>query len=518
MAMTIEQFAQSVKAKYPQYKNIPDAELTTKMLEKYPQYKRVFNDTQPATDGNVTSGSTGQGVSHTQSPFDFSNPAMGMNVLGQVGEAAKGAIKGLGSTIAGIGNIGNKLLGPLVGAHDVQGTSDYVKQLQSTLFKGNNTAQNVGRGAEQLAEFFVPGGAINRAGKAVEGAVGASKLLGSLPNIAGGISLLGKAGLESASMAGVTAAQGGSKKEIAQNAALGAGGQLIGSTLGNFSQLISPAVQSAAEKSMARALGATTKADKVLTAKVVPGLLERGVTGMSRKSLLNSFANSVKNAGDTMSKVLDTIPADSPVNLSSVSAKLDEAKNAYLVAGQGGKMVVADPQAVAHIEGFQKILNQIGTDNAPFASVRKLRQIWDNGVAQAGGYAGKTLSEGSLIEAQKTAANALRTELVKGRPDLEKVNAEFNFWSNAQKVLKDTVERTSSQGTPLTKQLTRVAGVGVGGLNGIALAAIGEIASSTGWRTVTAVMRSRLADSLAKGRPQDVISLITRILGSQRLK
>src|SRR5262245_49276304 len=33
-----EQFAQQIKAKYPQYANVDNATLTQKMLEKYPQY------------------------------------------------------------------------------------------------------------------------------------------------------------------------------------------------------------------------------------------------------------------------------------------------------------------------------------------------------------------------------------------------------------------------------------------------------------------------------------------------
>jgi hypothetical protein len=37
--MTTEQFAEKVKAKYPQYKSIPDADLTRMVLKKYPQYQ-----------------------------------------------------------------------------------------------------------------------------------------------------------------------------------------------------------------------------------------------------------------------------------------------------------------------------------------------------------------------------------------------------------------------------------------------------------------------------------------------
>ena len=37
--MTIQQFGASIKAKYPEYKDVDDATLGQKMLEKYPEYK-----------------------------------------------------------------------------------------------------------------------------------------------------------------------------------------------------------------------------------------------------------------------------------------------------------------------------------------------------------------------------------------------------------------------------------------------------------------------------------------------
>lgn len=50
---TIEEFGQTIKKKYPQYQNIDDKELATKMLEKYPQYRdRVF-DTDPQTQSQI---------------------------------------------------------------------------------------------------------------------------------------------------------------------------------------------------------------------------------------------------------------------------------------------------------------------------------------------------------------------------------------------------------------------------------------------------------------------------------
>lgn len=45
--MTIEQFAQQIKTKYPQYSSVPDTELGNKMLEKYPQYKSLVSGNTP---------------------------------------------------------------------------------------------------------------------------------------------------------------------------------------------------------------------------------------------------------------------------------------------------------------------------------------------------------------------------------------------------------------------------------------------------------------------------------------
>lgn len=46
--LTIEQFAQKVKAKYPQYKDVTDSDLVDKMVAKYPEYKDKINYTSIA--------------------------------------------------------------------------------------------------------------------------------------------------------------------------------------------------------------------------------------------------------------------------------------------------------------------------------------------------------------------------------------------------------------------------------------------------------------------------------------
>ena len=41
--MTIEEFGQKIKAKYPEYQDITDADLGQKVLAKYPEYKDLIN-------------------------------------------------------------------------------------------------------------------------------------------------------------------------------------------------------------------------------------------------------------------------------------------------------------------------------------------------------------------------------------------------------------------------------------------------------------------------------------------
>src|ERR1700757_3746737 len=46
--LTVDKFAAQIKAKYPQYASIPDAQLVEKVTAKYPQYKSVIGGAAPS--------------------------------------------------------------------------------------------------------------------------------------------------------------------------------------------------------------------------------------------------------------------------------------------------------------------------------------------------------------------------------------------------------------------------------------------------------------------------------------
>lgn len=144
---------------------------------------------------------------------------------GAVSQAAVGAVKGLGHTGLTMADMGQKAVdyisgrdrakeegayqtkkgGPILNANEEP--SDFRKWL-----KPENLPQKVGFGAEQAAEFAVPGGAVSKAGKVAEGGIDALK---AAPFLSKAMKVLSRSGLEAASGGTVAAAQGQDPKSAA---------------------------------------------------------------------------------------------------------------------------------------------------------------------------------------------------------------------------------------------------------------------------------------------------------------
>lgn len=112
--------------------------------------------------------------------------------MGIFWDIAKGAAKGLGSTISTIGEIGDAALSKTVGAGIAALTGDKGAStpvgLNSTeknlervtgkkdLLTPTNTAQKIGYGAEQIGEFFLPGGIAGKAASTASKLVKSAKV------------------------------------------------------------------------------------------------------------------------------------------------------------------------------------------------------------------------------------------------------------------------------------------------------------------------------------------------------
>lgn len=217
-----------------------------------------------------------------------------------------GVLKGAGSTLAGIGSLGEKALNKATEAlfpknlskEQVEGPT-VGQQLQEGALKPEGAMQNLGFGAEQAGEFLMPTGAAGAAEKAVEG----SKLLANAPKIVkSGLGLVAKAGTEGLEQAARTAAQEG---EINGNvAAAGA--------IGAASPVLEKTIASAADKLgnffYSRTVPTTIKEsarDLRKNLDIGESLSKTGVS-MTKKSLLEKVGTEAKKLGGSLDDLIDS--------------------------------------------------------------------------------------------------------------------------------------------------------------------------------------------------------------------
>src|SRR3990167_6656588 len=140
-----------------------------------------------------------------------------MSKIGEAGlDFVKGIGKGFGSTIFGIGKLGERLVNPIERTLGIKET----KTEKPELLVPQGLAQKIGFGTEQIAEFLLPGGAVLKGAKGIEAAGQVAKLS---PLAQGALKVGGRAILEGATSGGIRAAQTGSFKEGAKFGAVTGG-------------------------------------------------------------------------------------------------------------------------------------------------------------------------------------------------------------------------------------------------------------------------------------------------------
>jgi hypothetical protein len=197
------------------------------ILQKYGSGQNTA--TPSGSPGSMSSGQVLQrfGGQPSSTPAS-SKDTQWQDALSAAADFAKGAAKGAGSTIFNVGRLGESILSNTVGRGvDFLTGKPRLDNTKADQFIGQsltptNTAQKLGFGAEQIAEFFIPGGAVTKAGKALQSTKAISQL-GSL----------GKAGAklvpQIAADIGVAGAQSGGDVKTMRDAGLfSLGGGVVG--------------------------------------------------------------------------------------------------------------------------------------------------------------------------------------------------------------------------------------------------------------------------------------------------
>lgn len=278
-------------------------------------------------------------------------------------------------------------------------------------------------------------------------------------------------------------------------------------------------LKNAALKQYERALAPTTNINKAITQDIAPQMIERGeygtLQGLEKKAGQKiSELNPQLTSGYAQLQGAGKIPGSG----TQVISDLEQLKQSYMPEG-----VVAQPSAVNAIQGVQDIVKQYGPDVSP-NSLRRLRQIFEDPVAKAGGYAGADLSTSYTLNAQQQAADSIRSILNK-TPNIGDLNKEISFWLDVQRVTSQSGLRRTGQEGGLMKVLaplgaaaaggmglaTRGATAGAEGAGASMLAAIAiQVTRSPAWRTATAVAKTNLANALARGDVGAVTALAAR--------
>jgi hypothetical protein len=491
--LTTTEFAQRIKAQYPAYASVPDEDLAQRMLEKYPEYKdRVV---QPD-------------FKTTNEPYRDPRALFAE----QVGEAAKGAIRGAVSTV-------QTLAKPIRWAAGMAPATPPPAE--------TTTAGTLGRGAEQLAEVLVPGARLGRMSEAV-----AAKVAPRVAPFIGETAarFLPKAAVEAAGQAGIAAAQGGDPRVAG---ALGAVTPAVGAAV----EALPTSLKEAATKQVVQALGPTKERFKAIAERLAPKMLERGLRG-SREALQAQAANTLSDVGDQLDTLL-TQRGPQVIQPQPILDAIETSKDAFRTTNAAGKVVEFEPRAIKQLSGLQQVLTDLGP-NATVEQLVAIRRAWDKVVSQAGGFEhrasgaiGVPLKDISEAWAKREATGAIRELLAQEVPDLDAINKEWAFWKDLNDVLRQTMKRTQPQSPGLTRQIAEMGGAAVGGAVGSTAgpagaaggAALGKLAAmaqatirSPQWRLASAQAKDRLAEAIIANDADKIAMALARITSTQGAK
>lgn len=311
----------------------------------------------------------------------------------------------------------------------------------------------------------------------------------------------------------------------------GVGMEMGGRAIGKGLEAASGPLKKSAENVYSRVIGPTTKENKVLTQKVVPELIDRGVTAITRSGLEDKAMGMAGAADTVLEDAYANLPQTAKVKFIPVLQQLENAKKSLVVEGTN---TVVRKDLYKAIEKVQNTVLEIAGgagDIAPtnpevsVATARSARQQYDAAVKSKTKLFGITGKEAVKVAADKEAGNAIRNELAQEFPDIASINKEFNLWQTVKELMGETNLRTASQSTPLTQQLVTHAGATVGGaaggglpgavIGGVAGRSLGKLFTSPAWRTVDSITRDRLANLLAKGQQAQAGYLAAQILARQ---
>lgn len=411
----------------------------------------------------------------------------------------KGAGKGIASTVKNAASLGEKGLTAGLKAllpkslEDNFGVDKPLEQtsaeklIPQSITTPTTTAQKVGFGTEQVAEFLVPGSKIAKAGKVLEG-VKALEGAGKVATVARGVARLAPEALVGA---GQTALQEGDTKGFIKNAILFGSLSKLGSTLSKgvasaTKNLPNKLVDSAVKPTLEESRKAITYGGNTLG----QDMLERGLTGTDRQILKKSIGG-LNNSEDKLQTILkDSKETIKRSELTKYVENLAQTKRDTPGVVEEAKKVMSVlkqfPEELSLIKANQVKRNIYNT-------LRDLAYKLDPALS-TNKEAMKALASGIKQEIEK------KTEAQVGKGVVEKINRDLSVYGKAHDRVIDKLARSERNNIlGLGDMVSIGAGASAGGFGGGFLTgAVKKIAGSTYFKTNSAAVLNKIGNSLEK--------------------
>lgn len=271
---------------------------------------------------------------------------------------------------------------------------------------------------------------------------------------------------------------------------------------------------------MEKAINPTRVDTKVKTQRIVPEMLRRRVKAGDLQKLEDLAETKSATAGAQVDAAL-TPHKGATANTMDIVDALEQAKQPYIGTTTAGAPVVNDATRVKAIGKLQDTLMEYGADIS-VESMVKLRRNLDQVVEAGKGFT--TPKVGVKAWAAREGRTALRDELSKAVPNLDKANAEYAFWQTLEDVAHASNQRKTGQKGNLVSAVAGGAGAvaaevalpGSGLVKGGLQAALGakvfssvrKFVDSPGYQMWSAVQKERLADALMAGSASRVQGLL----------
>lgn len=342
---------------------------------------------------------------------------------------------------------------------------------------------------------------------------------------------LGKLALRAAKSGGEVGAKslatGASPKEAATTAAIaGPVGAATEATVPYLSGLLKKLSRSQYGKVL-HPLGGKAKE---VAEDVLPDVVQAGKSaiGFTKTGLSQKFTERAEEIGQQIAQKYQALDATTRTRIGPIYQDFNDwvLKNAYTKGG-----ALKDPMllqaAFEKLDYLQDTLGSVLATARP-SEVQEIRQTLDKYIYPNGLTAEESLNAANQV--RRALANSIRNQLNKQHPDLKALNNSYHLWARTAELMQRNVRNEIGKlqfarntgiigrflmGAAIGEETSRHEGAPIWGT--ATAAALGGLAfESTGWRTVSAVTKAKIADLLMRGEGKAAAALAARATGVLR--